>query len=215
MNSFRAATFIGFLGIVILVSGYIYQHGFVMDFIVSDFYANFGEGFLGIGITVLVIDYLNMRRDEAELKKQLIRDFGGTNNLFAQRAIRELRANGKGEGGWLADGTLHGAILLGADLSGCSLESSSLCNVDLTGANLSHAYLADAKLMNATLKFANLTEANLEDANLQGVDFTGASLRGAIVFGANLSGADLTDAICDDIKFDDKTIFPVNFSLSK
>lgn len=215
MNSFKAAGFIGLLGIVILISGYIHQHGFVFDFLVSDFYANFGEGFVGIGITVLVIDYLNMRRDEAELKKQLIRDFGGSNNMFTQRAVRELRANGTKKGGWLSDGTLHGAILLGADLSGCSLEFASLCKADLTGANLEHAFLADANLKNTVLKFANLTEANLEDANLKGADLSGASLRGAVVFGTDFSEANLTDTICKDIKFDDKTIWPSNFSLDR
>ncbi len=213
MNSFKAAAFIGLLGILILVSGYISQHGLVLDYIISDFYANFGEGFLGIGITVLVIDYLNMRRDEVDLKKQLIRDFGSTNNMFAQRAIRELRANGKGKGGWLTDGTLHGAILLGADLTECSLESSSLCDVDLTGAVLSRAFLADAKLKNAKLRFANLTEANLEDAKLTGADLSGACLRGSIICGADLSDADLSDAILDNIKFDNKTIWPENFTL--
>lgn len=215
MNSFRAAILIGIIGVFILITGYISLYGITPVHITSDFYANFGSEMLGIAITVLVIDYLNMRREEKELKSQLVRDLGSENNLFALRAIRELRAHGSSQGDWLTDGTLHHTVLLGANLANAPLEGASLIGVDLTGSVLHSAFMADAKFENAILKFADLSHANLQNANLRSADLFGATLRKVNLRGCDFSGANLKDAIIDDIFYDNSTKWPNDFDLSK
>jgi uncharacterized protein YjbI with pentapeptide repeats len=210
MNSFWAAALIGVLGLLILVLGYVDSHGYTAKYIISDFYGNFGEGFIGIAITVLIIDFLNMRREETELKKQLIRDLGSENNLFTLRAIRELRAHGHKKTNWLNDGTLHFSNLLGANLSDAPLEGASLLGVDLTGSNLSGVFFADAILKNAILLSADLTGANLECADLRGSNLSGAILRKANLLKANLAGANL-----DDVIFDDETKWPEGYHVPR
>ena len=214
MNTERAATIIGVFGIAILGLGYIHLYGFTAQSIVSDLYANFGSEFIGIAITVLVIDFLSKRRQEEELKRGFIRDMGSDSNAFAIRGVRELKAHGKANGGWLRDGSLHNAILLGANLSDAPLEGASLCDVDLTGAQLKGAFLADAKLKGANLSLADLSDANLEAADLRETDLRGASLRNSILQGADLSGAKLNDTILDGVKFDKSTLWPEKFNLS-
>ena len=55
-----------------------------------DSLSNLGAESIGIGITVLVIDFWNERRQTEQLKAQLIREMGGPSHEFALRAVREL-----------------------------------------------------------------------------------------------------------------------------
>jgi hypothetical protein len=121
----------------------------------------------GIVIGVVTIDYLNERRQDEQLKQQLILQMGSSHNDVADAAIRVLRARG-----WLRDGTLEGA--------------------DLWRANLQGADLAGANLQGADLRWANLQGADLSGANLQGASsWTIEQLSEAL----SLGGATVPDGV--------------------
>ncbi len=109
------------LSIIVVFGGYFSTRSWsnsvasIPDF-VQEMFSNFGTELLSIAITILVVDYLNRRRQKVELDKQreeierqqekqmkdqLIRDMGGQSNDFALRAVRDLRSYG-----WLKDGSL-------------------------------------------------------------------------------------------------------------
>jgi len=174
----------------------------------QDFYANAITDLLSIALVVLVIDWLNERRQNADKKAELVRDLGSKTNDFAQRAARELRVRG-----WHADGSLRGADLykanltdanlMEANLTSAFLMAANLTDVNLEAANLTGAFLMEANLTGAFLAFAPLTGANLTGANLTGAflekaNLTGASLEKAPLTGANLTGANLTRASLEE-----------------
>ncbi len=78
--------------------------------------------------------------------------------------------------------------------------------LDLNGADLAGVNLSGANLREANLFVANLRRANLSGANLEGGDLGGADLSGADLRRANLQGTDLRGA-----KFDNDTMWPLNF----
>ena len=139
-------------GLFILSGGFTYLHYGHWTFVkaVEDSYANLGAEFISIAVTVLIIDYLNQRRQRVQLKAQLIREMSSTNNGFARRAIGELAAHG-----WLADGSLNGADLEEADLRKVNLEGANLEGANLEGANLKLAKLKLCK------KIEELTQNHL------------------------------------------------------
>ncbi len=204
-----AGTILFILGIFILIGGFTYLYDGNWKFVklVEDFYANFGAEFVSIAITVLIIDYLNRKRQETQLKAQLIREMGGPDNGFALRAARELAHHR-----WLCDGSLRGANLGGANLAeGAILTKADLSYTNLSSANLIGAFmpraiLEEANLMNAKLCGVTLSEANLKKANLIGADFLEADLRGVNLKGANLVGAKLVGAV-----YDQHTVWPDGF----
>ena len=183
----KVAALVLVLASSIAVLGHLNQHyGLdlepVVGAIIADFYANVSTEMASIAIAVLVIDSLNERRAEQELKAQLIREMGHpTDNGVALRAVRELRAHG-----WLEDGSLRETNLEGANLQGA----------DLRGANLKQANLLGAKLERANLHEANLHEAKLEQANLIGADLLGADLAGVNLQGAKLERANVLRFSC-------------------
>jgi uncharacterized protein YjbI with pentapeptide repeats len=138
---------------------------------------------LGTVFTIGVIDRLNGRRARQQLKAQLIRELGASDNGIAARAGRELRAHG-----WLYDGSLAHAELDEANLEGAKLENANLRYVSLFRANLKAAKLSKA----------NLRETELSQANLRNADLWQASLRGALATGITLSAANLSDANVQD-----------------
>jgi len=174
------ALLLGWLGLMIGSGGYLYRYCVCQDWpnlvagreqLFLDFYANVATTLVGITIVVLTIDLLNERRAEQQLKAQLIREMGSTDNGIALRAVRELRAHR-----WHKDGSLHEAKLWAANLQGAYLG----------GANLQGAYLGGANLQGASLWSAKLHGACLIDANLHRVDIltdtqlaTAEGLRGA------------------------------------
>ncbi len=113
------------VGVVLLVLallvggiGFFTQHPRAepSDFI-ADFYANLSSEFAGIALTILIIDYLNERRDDQRRRAQLIREMGSSNNAIALRAVAELRAEK-----WLFDGSLRLGSFIEADLANGSLN---------------------------------------------------------------------------------------------
>src|SRR6266498_5981079 len=142
------------LALVLVVSitglGYLIQRngldgGPAIGAVLADFYVNVVIALASIAIALLVIDSLNQRNAEEQLKAKLIRELSSTDNGTALRAVRELRARG-----WLEDGSLRGA--------------------NLVGVNLRRAYLIGGNLQAAVLFRADLQEADLVGANLQGAE---------------------------------------------
>jgi uncharacterized protein YjbI with pentapeptide repeats len=143
-----------------------------------------GPELAGIVIGVVIIDALNERRQDAQLKRQLILQMGSGRNDVADFAIRSLAAIG-----WLYDGSLIKAKLGMANLENAYLENANLSGADLYGANLLDANLAYTNLQGTNLIHANLKGALLIGANLEETDLARANLTGAFLFGANLKKA--------------------------
>jgi len=187
------------IGVLIGVGGYFYLYGTTwLPFqIIRDFYANFSTELISIALTVLIIDYLNRRRQDQQLKAQLIREMGSGDNGFALRAVAELMARG-----WASDGSLRGidlsrANLAGAELAQADLTSVSLARANLAEANLSGSQLSTANLWGCDLSRANLRAADLAEANLQEADLSRAWLLGTNLPGSNLRKANLAGAILE------------------
>ena len=173
--------------------------------ILADFYVTVVIAMASVALALLVIDSLNQRSAEEQVKAKLIRELGSTDNGIALRAVRELRARG-----WLEDGSLRGANLVGANLRRAYLIGGNLQEVclfradlqeaDLVGTNLQAARLRRANLREARLSYSDLrgaylARANLAEADLQGAKLQGAKLQGVDLRGARLQGADLTGAL--------------------
>lgn len=87
---------------------------------------NIAPELAGIVIGVLTIDYLNERRQEEQLKSQLILQMASKHNDVTDTVVRQLRAKG-----WLTDGTLKGAELGWANLADADLQEANLENAKL------------------------------------------------------------------------------------
>lgn len=163
-----------------------------------------GPELAGIVIGIVIIDYLNERRQDIQLKGQLIRQMSSRHNDVAETALNELRAHG-----WLEDGSLRyadfekanlfGANLKGADLryanfKGATLSDANLRNANLQGANLKSSHLENSILKNANLQHANLWEAMLDGVNLDDAQLKNATLDHASLIRASLSRSDLSNA---------------------
>ena len=121
------------------------------------FLINLGTDALGVAITVLVLNALQERAQEEQLKKQLIREMGSKIRDVAVPASEEMTARG-----WLRDGSLAGAIL-----EEPTWQEPAWQERNLEGANLEGANLAGANLAGAHLAGANLAGANLEEPTWQ------------------------------------------------
>lgn len=148
------------------------------------FYTDLSSELAGIAITVLIIDFLNERREQRRLRWQLVHELGSRNNEIADRAAYELR-----ERGWLMDGTLENADLHNADLSGANLANANLCHANLLNVKLIGAELQNANLSETDLKGAILKDANLQNANLWASNVTAEQLNQAYSY----EGATLPD----------------------
>ncbi|MCA9872494.1 MAG: pentapeptide repeat-containing protein [Anaerolineales bacterium] len=155
----------------------------------------------GIVIGVVTIDYLNERRQDEQLKRQLILQMGSGHNDVTDIAIRTLDAYG-----WLKDGSLEGANLKGANLQDANLSGAYLKGVklpmsDLAGVHLEGANLTGSYLMLSNLKKANLNEADLQEADLTLANLEGASLARCCLRKARLTGADLIKLYLKEVDF--------------
>jgi uncharacterized protein YjbI with pentapeptide repeats len=207
------ALLLGVLGVLIVLGGVLYHHcacqswpnlvaGWEQEF--EALYANFATTLIGIAIAVFTIDRANERRAEQQLKAQLIREMGSTDNGIALRATNELRVRGEIQDGSLVEINLSRANLQYADLSQSNLPKANLSRANLRSVNLSKAilqgtYLHRAKLegvlayetnlRGAFLRRGDLKDAYIDEAELQGAYFEEANLQGMIMFGCNLLGA--------------------------
>lgn len=197
-----------FLVIALLlgIGGYINQHALWKEDesvevykdnpFLGDFYANLSSKLASIAITILIIDSLYKRRQDEELKAQLIRQMGSKHPDIAVTAALEMTAQGKNPGkdnNWLTDGSLRKVNLKGANLQNAKLFKADLTEVNMYDANLREASLTGANLQKANLRFADLRKASLAGADLRKADLWGADLRGAILWEAHLEEAILID----------------------
>jgi len=182
---------------------------------------NLGSDFLGVALAVLVINALQERAQDEQLKQRLIREMSSKIRDVAVPAAEEMKLRGWGFGDdrSLAEVRLVEANLQGADLSGANLSAAnlrkanlngakllrsqlhfaSLDEADLSGAKMDECYLAQthlekANLARAKLWLTRLDGAYLEGAVLQEADLSSVNLRGADLHRANLNKANLTQA---------------------
>ena len=185
----RIAAVLIVVGLVVFIFGAVTQYcacagwpnlGGTLNHMIGDFYANVSVDCLSIAFAILVIDRLNERRAEQELKAQLIREMGSPDNGIALRAVEDLRARG-----WLRDGTLHSAWMPRANLAGAILSDADLQGANLGIANLVDAVISRGKLQGTYLRDAKchrtrLHRANLENATITNIQFvTMGLLKGA------------------------------------
>jgi len=223
----RAGAYLLIAASVIALGGFIVTHTFLahvplLGSLANDFYANLSTELLSIAITVLIIDTLVERRQNADKKAELIRDLGSKTNDFAQRAARELRArgwhrDGSLRGAWLEEANLTSAILSGADLTDAVLVGTNLTDVDLEGANLMdvrmwRANLTDARLADANLTNVDLRKANLKNTKLMNVDLSDAKLMNVNLSGAILVKTDLMNAFLEGANLTNAILVEVNFT---
>jgi hypothetical protein len=110
--------------------------------------------FIGMGITVLIIDFLNNRREREHEKRMLIAQLGSLSNEASQDAARILWTRR-----WLTDGSMRGAKLTLADLTYADMGASDLRDVTFVGASLMRARLWASKLQGANFEGADLEGA--------------------------------------------------------
>jgi uncharacterized protein YjbI with pentapeptide repeats len=188
------STALFFVGLIGVIEGPI-RYGIFEN--LREAHQEISAEFIGIGLTVLVIDTLNRsaarereesikaiedKAQEYEEKRRLILQMGSPFNELAVEAARQLKARG-----WGFEGDKS---LVGVNLSKANLQGADLRDVNLEG-----AYLHRANLQEADLWPANLEGATLDGANLQGVGLTKANLNEAHLSGANLAGAVLEYAM--------------------
>lgn len=148
-----------------------------------------GPELSGIVIGLVIIDWINEKRQERQLREQLVLQMGSRHNDVTDSAVRVLAARG-----WLYDGSIRHAVLYEANLGGANLTGANLSKTDLFGANLVEANLLDAKLSKAHLGAANLEGANLTACELNGAILKGANLAGTELGGAKFNGASMFEA---------------------
>lgn len=157
---------------------------------ITPFYWAIGPELIGIGVTVLIIDYAYEQRQQNQLREQLRRDLLSGVRDFAVRAVDELRHYE-----WL-DPTLKDVkyLLRGTHLAGANLQGTHLEGADLQNAHLEGTFLQGTHLEGANLRWANMKEAILSKAHLEEASLWGVHLEGAILWGTHLEGADLQRA---------------------
>jgi hypothetical protein len=94
----------------------------------------------------------------------------------------------------------------------CRFTNTDLRQTHLEGAKLDQSDFAGAHLEGATLQRASLKGASLRGAILRDTDLSDSNLAGADLRGVNLSEADLSGAQLTDVKSDQGTVWPADFS---
>lgn len=182
---------------------------------------------VGIAVTVFLIDRFNRRRDERQLKQQLLEQLGSRVNVVAVDAAERLWANG-----WWGDGTLRNAQLYRADLRGVDFGKADLTSVQFQDARGQKAKFDETSILPDNTHwhqdvdlgiFTNsrhpyywrgygLRERRLRRADFRGVNLRGADLRGCDLRGANLTGANLIAARMEGAKLEDADFTGAQFS---
>ena len=191
----------------------------------DDYRTNLITEAMGIGFTVLVIDWIYELRANRDLKRRLVRESGSRSNDIAISAIEYLRDKRWlcGDDGLLQEANLAHANLKDVDLHNANLEKSNMFWVrlelaelydanmqqtcfegaDMSGvsmfrADLKRAILNYATVQRADLRLADMRGAQFHSARMQGADLTGAFLEGAIWVNEFQQPADLTNATLPD-----------------
>lgn len=187
-----------------------------------DFHTDLAPELIGIGTTLILIDWAISRQSKLERKAQLIRQLGSKYRDVTEMARIEMEHEG-----WLKDGSLRGAWLPYSNLKGAELKNADLREAYLWGSDLRGADLVQTDLRGATLMYSRLNKATLIGADLSGVDLWNANLSGAHLFradlsntsyvwadlrGADLEGADLSGAVLTDTNLSGVNLVNANLS---
>lgn len=189
--------------------GYIISESPLGYFLLSSL-ISLGPELAGIAIGVIIIDWLNERRQNRELQQQLLRQVTSRHNDVADTAINELAYHG-----WLVDGSMKNARLLHATLQNsnlykANLDGSYIIDTDLKYAVLNEASLNNTHILGTNFEGAGLQDARLCDAYLKIVSFKGSNLRDADFSGAKLEAVNFTDADMSHVDMEGAVlIFPM------
>lgn len=200
-------------GIGIAAAGlYWYPRDWLGSAFVDHFYAEIATSLLSISLTVLLIDRLYERREAVTLKQRLLRELGSSDNGFAVRAAKEVRAQG-----WMADGSLTKCDLSLANLANANFQGAIVIDTNCYKAHLIDANFKGAKFTGGSFHETLFNGATLDDTIVDGdadflkAEFAGASLRDiqlpgakleeAVFFRADLSNANLAGARMRGAKF--------------
>lgn len=180
----------------------------------SQLFSGFVPEAVGIAFTVLLIDRLYQRREEAQqkrlLQEKLVREAGSNINHVAVHATNELRAYGLLE---QEHSVLKGAVFSGSNLTEANLSEVNLEGAYFEGVDLINTALFSTNLQGAKFLLCDLAGAALEGANLSDAVFKDTSLFGTFLANANLSRANLSNSYMGnahlwETKFDENTILP-------
>ncbi|MEL6147976.1 MAG: pentapeptide repeat-containing protein, partial [Chloroflexota bacterium] len=181
------------------------------------FWVNVITEVFGIGITIVIIERFNRRREDARRAVEKAEADQRQRKEDIKRIIREMRSPNADEGARAVLEAREIKILEDGTLSKVKLRQANLSGASLSGADLSGAKLREANLSKASLKYANLSEASLSEANLSGakmrkVNLTGARLRGSRLTGADLRNADLSGTNLDSADLSEADLRYANLS---
>lgn len=192
---------------------------------------------ISIAVTVLILDYLQERRDNRnrikDLQEQLVRDAGSPVNDIARNAIHNLRKRGWLGGDYsfelMKSAVPTDSVLVGKNLGLANLKRVNLGFANLSWSNFFHTNLSEinapSSIWNgATMHGANLSGANISTSEMRGTllmgaslrrsflgwtDFTGACFDNAGLIGASFYGAQLKDALISaSSTYDETTQLP-------
>lgn len=229
------------LGLIIVsflsaYAGYFSQNPSPLEFL-QTWFVGIGPEAAGIAVTIIVIDYLNEKREEERQKyeaeqqelhqrkalhDQLLREIGSSDNGLAMRAWRELNAREL-----LQENSLVGIFLNRANLSHSSfsdrdMKESSLYDATFQYAEFYRTDLSKANGMHADFEQAKFTAAKLIEAWLSHCNFKGASFEKADLSRATLVSSDFsnvrsgfaifTKADVSSSNFNNATLHDVNFN---
>lgn len=161
----------------------------------QDFVPNVVTEFIGIAITILLIEELNERREKRKLRDRLKRELWSKDQGITLRAINELR-----EHGWLADGGLENINLPYSVLDRAELKGVIMNGANFHKASLQRSYIGHAQLRNVNFSGANLSYSILNHSDLTGSDLTGALLDGASFENVILANAKISETQLLSIK---------------
>ena len=177
---------------------------------------NLGPESVGIGVTILLIDFAVRKRDERNAKAQLTRDLLSSSNDFALRAINELKDNG-----WFESVlTENKHKLIDVRWQGCNLRGVKLQNVYLTEAHMQKSRLEEAQvvgawLINCQLQSSSLRRARIEKTNIYSTDFQAAILWEATLRGIGFSQCLFQDANLIETDLRDSHLVQVDLRRAK
>ncbi|QRN82868.1 pentapeptide repeat-containing protein [Chloroflexota bacterium] len=169
----------------------------------QDLLVNVHPELIGMGFTILVLDFITHKYLEREEKRRILRNLGNPSKYFSIDAYYQAKNKE-----WLTDGSMVNA----------QLSYSVLKEIDLSKVNFENVVLKKAHLERAIFVEAILINAVFDEAHLEGCKFIRAHIEGASFEESHLSGTDFTDAIYNsktcwkNATYDSKTNWPREFS---
>ena len=200
------------IAIVTIVIGYSVVHsseavGFIFN-VFNDFYANVSSELISIVITVLVLDRLNERRQNAQELRRLTALMNSDENMITKIAVAELRARGWLENNSLKGSHFHEANLKKARLESVVMERCSFFRSNMEGAILSKSNFNQSHFTLTNLRRASMSDTNFQDSSLANADLAFSTIVGCNLRKTNLAGVNLKNAVLLDCQFDEGTILP-------